>query len=122
MKTALVIEDNPVAAGIYQSLLKAQGFTVEVASDGEAGMQMVKRMRPDVVLLDLILPKVDGADVLRQIRAMPETATMPVIIVSNAYSQSRIDELWAAGATLVLTKASSTPKELVKAVESIVAG
>ncbi len=121
MRTALVVEDNPVAAGIYRSLLKGQGFTVEVASDGEVGLQMAKRMRPDVVLLDLILLKIDGAAVLRQIRATPETATTPVIIVSNAYSQARIDELWAAGASLVLTKASSTPKELLHAVKSVVA-
>ena len=103
MKTIVIVEDNPVAAGIYRSLLAGQGFTVEVAADGEAGVEAVRRVRPDLVLLDLVLPKIDGAAVLRQIRATPETAATPVVLISNAYNQSRIDELWAAGATLVLT-------------------
>ena len=121
MKTIVIVEDNPVAAGIYRSLLAGQGFTVEVAADGEAGVEAVRRVRPDLVLLDLVLPKIDGAAVLRQIRATPETAATPVVLISNAYNQSRIDELWAAGATLVLTKASSTPKELVRTIKSVIA-
>jgi CheY-like chemotaxis protein len=120
MKTILIVEDNPLAAGIYRSLLSSQGFAVEVAADGVAGVETVKRVHPDLVLLDLVLPKIDGAEVLRQIRADAETAATPVVLLSNAYSQSRIDELWAAGATLVLTKASSPPKQLAETIKSLV--
>jgi CheY-like chemotaxis protein len=121
MKTIVIVEDNPVAAGIYRSLLAGQGFAVEVATDGETGVETVKRVRPDAVLLDLILPRMDGTEVLRQIRAAPETSATPVVLISNAYSRSRVDDLWAAGATLVLTKAASTPKDLLKAINSVVA-
>ena len=57
MKKILVVEDNAVVAGVYRAKLQAEGFQVEVAADGQAGLEMIERTRPDLVLLDLILPK-----------------------------------------------------------------
>ena len=95
VKRIIVIEDNVMAASLYQAALTRDGYGVEVASDGEAGLAAIARARPDLVLLDLMLPKVDGSEVLRRIRATPDLATLPVIITSNAYTAPRLEELQA---------------------------
>jgi CheY-like chemotaxis protein len=117
MKRIVVIEDNALAARLYESTLTREGFQVEVAQDGEAGLAAIARSSPDLVLLDLMLPKVGGFEVLRQIRAMPGLATLPVIVTSNAYTAPRLEELRRAGATLIMTKASMSPKELTRVIQ-----
>jgi CheY-like chemotaxis protein len=116
MKQILVIEDNAVAASLYRSVLSAAGYHVDVASDGEEGLAAIHKTHPDLVLLDLMLPKIEGIEVLRQIRSDPALKSMPVMITSNAYTSARMDELWAAGATQILTKAKMTPKEIARVV------
>ena len=92
MKRIIVIEDNVMAANLYQTVLTREGYQVEVASDGEAGLAAIARSSPDLVLLDLMLPKVDGFEVLRRIRATPDLVGLPVIITSNAYTAPRLEE------------------------------
>ena len=121
MKRIIVIEDNVMAANLYQAALTRDGYLVEVASDGEAGLAAIARSSPDLVLLDLMLPKVDGLEVLRRIRAMPDLAGLPVIITSNAYTTPRLEELRLAGATHIVTKASMSPKELAHIVRQALA-
>lgn len=116
MKRIIVIEDNVMAASLYQAALTREGYGVEVASDGEAGLAAIARAKPDLVLLDLMLPKVDGSEVLRRIRATPDLATVPVIITSNAYTAQRLVDLRQAGATQIMMKASLSPKELTRVV------
>jgi DNA-binding response OmpR family regulator len=116
LKRIIVIEDNVMAANLYQTALTREGYQVEVASDGEAGLAAIARSSPDLVLLDLMLPKVDGFEVLRRIRATPDLVGLPVIITSNAYTAPRLEELRQAGATQIVTKASMSPKELARVV------
>jgi len=65
MKLIVIIEDNAVAANLYRAALSREGYKIEVATDGESGLDAITRLKPDLVLLDLMLPKVDGATVLR---------------------------------------------------------
>ncbi len=116
MKRILVIEDNAMAANLYQAALTRDGYRVEVATDGEAGLAAIARTSPDLVLLDLMLPKVDGFEVLRRIRATPDLAMLPVIITSNSYTAPRLEELRKAGATQIVTKVSLSPKDLTRVV------
>lgn len=116
MKRIIVIEDNAMAANLYQTALTRDGYRVEVASDGEAGLAAIARSSPDLVLLDLMLPKVDGFEVLRRIRSIPDLASLPVIVTSNAYTAPRLEELRQAGATQIVTKASLSPKDLARVV------
>lgn len=117
MKNILVIEDNSIVASIYRGALAKAGYRVEVATDGHAGLAAALRLHPDLILLDLMLPKIDGVSVLRQLRANPDFATTPIIVSSNSYSASRAEEIWQAGATQLLTKANSSPKELVRVIQ-----
>jgi CheY-like chemotaxis protein len=116
MKQILVIEDNAVAANLYRMTLSNAGYEVAVAADGESGLAAAASTHPDLVLLDLMLPKVAGLEVLRQIRSNPELAGVPVMVTSNAYTGARLDELRTAGATQILTKAKVSPKELTRVV------
>jgi DNA-binding response OmpR family regulator len=117
-KRILIIEDNNVLASVYGSSLTQAGFHVSVANDGQTGLDQVTTFAPDLVVLDLMLPKVDGIEVLRRIRAIEGNATLPVIVFSNSYTSDRTRDVWSAGATQVLVKASCPPKQLVQVVGS----
>jgi len=121
MMKVLIIEDNVTVTTLYRNMLRAAGFVVEAAADGAKGLAAVSSFRPDVVLLDLMLPAIDGLSVLRTLRADPEWTALPIVVFSNSYSGQRLTEVWEAGATQVLAKASSTPKQVVEAVRATVA-
>jgi DNA-binding response OmpR family regulator len=120
LKRIVIIEDNAMAANIYQSTLSRQGFSVEVATDGERGLATVVGSPPDLILLDLMLPKIDGAELLRRMRATETLATVPIIVISNAYTPARLDSIREAGATKIVSKANMSPKQLVSIVEEFI--
>jgi len=115
MSKIVVVEDQQVLATVYRNKFVAEGYQVEVASDGEAGLALINTTQPDLVILDLILPKMNGIDVLKNVRANPVFQTLPVIIFSNA---SLVEEAWKAGATMVLSKSSHSPKQIVESVRA----
>lgn len=98
---------------IYRTKFQSEGFEVDVATDGQSALDFLKKSAPDLVLLDLQLPKVNGVEVLKHIRARPETRSVPVIVFSNAFMGKLIEDAWKAGATKCLTKANCTPKQLI---------
>ena len=118
MKRVLIIEDNQVLANLYRSSLVGAGFAVDVAPDGEAGLANARASVPDIILLDLMLPKKSGLDVLNNLRADERLKSVPVLLLSNAYTPARTKELWDAGATQVLVKANTTPKQILESVRT----
>lgn len=114
----LIIEDDQLVANIYRNKFALEGFQAETARDGESGLEMVRRFRPDAVLLDLMLPKVTGIEVMKQIRAEQEFKNLPIIVFSNTYLTQVVQEAWNAGATKCLSKANCTPKHVIDAVRS----
>lgn len=120
MKKILLIEDDQIIANIYRNKLTQEGFTVETAFDGEVGLEMVKAFRPDVVLLDLQLPKLPGLELIKIVRGLPDFATTPLLVFSNTYQTSQVQEALKAGATKCLSKASCTPRHVIDAVRSVV--
>jgi CheY-like chemotaxis protein len=83
VKTILLVEDNPVIVLAYCRHLEGIGFRVEVADDGLAAMKMLRSLKPDLVLLDIMMPRVDGTVVLKYIRSEPELKAIPVIVLSE---------------------------------------
>jgi CheY-like chemotaxis protein/HPt (histidine-containing phosphotransfer) domain-containing protein len=116
MKKIAIIEDDLIVANIYRNKLTVDGFQVEVAHDGPAGLELVKRLSPDIVLLDLMLPKMPGLEVLKLIRAEPDFQAIPVIVFSSTYLTNVVQDAWKAGATKCLSKASCTPKQIIEVV------
>lgn len=119
MKKIVVVDDQPVLTSIYRAKFSAEGLHVDVASDGQQALDVIRRVRPDLVLLDLMLPKVSGLEVLKQLRADPDFKAMPIVVFSNAAQPTTVEDAWAAGATLVLSKSNTSPKQLVAAVQSV---
>lgn len=104
MHTILLIEDDPLSARLADLILTFEGYEVTIASDGVKGLEMAKDACPDLVLLDLMLPGIDGLEVLTQLRACPKTAGARVVIVS---SKAQVEDKEAAaeiGADAYLTK------------------
>lgn len=122
MKRIFIVDDDVTTTNVYKAMFEGEGFYVDTAADGEIARDMLKTLRPDVVLLDLILPKVHGVEVLRYIRSEPAIKSVPVVVFSNAYLASMVKAAWAAGANMSLTKANCTPERLLEAIRTAMAG
>lgn len=122
MNKVLIIEDDQIVGTIYRRKFNGEGFEVELSADGEAGLQAVETFEPDAVVLDLMLPKLNGVEVLKRIRANEKTATMPVVVLSNAYLSNLLREAHDAGANQCLIKASASPKQVVEAIRRALRG
>ena len=115
--TVLLIEDDEAAAEMYRLRLAADGYTVAIARDGEEGVRLAEETRPDLVYLDLRLPKLDGFQVLERLRSSPTTAVIPVVILTN-YGEPELRERGLKlGALEFLVKADTTPAYLSEGVE-----
>src|SRR5258706_4153857 len=120
MKKILIIEDDPIVAHIYRTRLQKEGYDVEVAPDGQSGFYRIHEFRPDAVLLDLMLPKMNGIDILKKIRAQGQFCKTPIIVFTNAYVPNMIHESFGAGATQVFNKATLTPRQILDALHSAI--
>ncbi|HWX21766.1 MAG TPA: response regulator [Candidatus Binatia bacterium] len=118
MKKILIIEDDQIVANIYRNKFSVEGYDVITAADGEAGLESLRSFRPDAIVLDLLLPKISGVDLMKKIRAEPEFQQVPIIVFSNTYLTNMVQEAWKAGATKCLSKANCTPKQLIDVVRS----
>jgi CheY-like chemotaxis protein len=119
MKKILIIEDDPLVTRIYRQKYEAAGYGVASAEDGEKGLQKVKDLRPDLVHLDLMLPKMSGVAVIRKIRSQPEFKTMPILVLSNTYATDLIGEAKQAGANRCISKVKSSPKLVLDVVSEL---
>jgi CheY-like chemotaxis protein len=113
MKKVLIIEDDPIVSHIYCSRLEKEGFEVEVATDGQAGYYRLYESKPHAMLLDLMLPKLNGIDLLKKIRATREFEKLPVVVFTNAYVANMIHESFSAGASAVYNKSTVTPRQII---------
>lgn len=122
-KRILFIEDDRFIADMYRLGLESRGWSVEIAHDGAEGLRMAMEAPPALILLDLLLPRMDGFEVLRQLRAQESTRNTPVLIVSNASGLGgREGEARALGIEDWMVKANTTPAALVTRVGRILAG
>ena len=121
MHTIVVIEDQPVLASAYRNKFQGEGFNVEVALDGEQGLDLITRIKPDLVLLDMHLPKLSGLEILRKVRSNHQFQGLPIIVFSNLTKPGAIEEAWQAGATMVLSKFNTSPKRVLESVQGILA-
>ena len=119
MPKILTIEDDKFLRELIQRKLESVGFEAPGAVDGESGLEKIKSEKPDLVLLDLVLPGVDGFEVLRISKLAPETKNIPIIIFSNLGQQEDVDKALSLGAADYLVKAHFTPNEIVEKVKQI---
>jgi DNA-binding response OmpR family regulator len=113
MKKVLVIEDEQLIADLLQRKLQGEGYYALVARDGEKGLEAIKKERPDLVLLDILLPRMNGFEVLAEIKKDKTFADTPFIIISNSGQTTEIDRAKEVGVKDWLIKTEFDPKEVV---------
>lgn len=112
-KVLLLVEDDPLLINMYQTKFSSEGFQVFTATDGQAGLILAQTEKPDIVLLDIMMPKLDGIEVLRRIRQDPKLKTVPVLMLSNLSEIAKQKEAIELGAKEFLVKANFTPTQIV---------
>jgi len=117
----LLIEDNPDTQQIYKDVFEREGFQVLTGSDGEMGLRYAQSTSPDVILLDLMLPKLKGFDLLKRLRAHEETRRIPVAIFSALADPSDRKIAADLGVTEYAVKSMNTPKQIVCRVRALLA-
>ncbi len=117
MKRILFIEDESVLQKTFGEILEQEGYEVISALDGEIGLRLAKEKKPDLILLDLILPKIHGFDVLKKLKEDKETQGIPVIILTNLEGIGDVDKALELGATTYLVKAQYTLEEMVEKIK-----
>ncbi len=119
MKTILFIEDESVLQKSFEKMFKKEGYRTLSALNGDIGLNLTRKEKPDIILLDLILPKKNGFEVLAELKSDPETKDIPVIILTNLERTEDIDKALEIGATTYLVKTNYTLKEIIEKVEKI---
>lgn len=117
----LIVEDDTFLAGIYANKFEKESFQVLLAVDGEAGLQSAKKDHPDIILLDILLPKLDGFEVLEQLKADSSLRKIPVVLLTNLGQKEDVDKGLQLGAADYLIKAHFMPSETVDKVKKILA-
>ena len=115
----LLVEDDKFLRELLAGKLEREGYTVLGAFDGEEAMQHIKTSRPHLILLDLVLPGMDGFEILTTLKQGTETANIPVIVLSNLGSREDIDKAMNLGARDFMVKAHHTPQEILEAIKKI---
>jgi DNA-binding response OmpR family regulator len=122
MKKILIIEDDQIVANVYRNKLVVEGYLAEIALDGESGLKLMRTFQPDAIVLDLMLPKMSGIEVINKIRSEPEFSKLPVIVLSNTYLTNLIQDAWKAGATKCVSKINCSPKVLLELMRRTIGG
>jgi len=114
----LFVEDDPSVAQMYRLKLELDGYDVEVATDGEKALEIARSNEPDIIFLDIRLPKLDGFGVLEALRKDPRTERLPVVILSNYSEKQLIERGLRMGARDYLIKTQTTPARLSLGLET----
>ncbi len=118
-RCVLLVDDDPFIVAVYVAKLKRAGLDVDAVTDGAEALRRLSSVRPDLVILDLNMPKLNGIEVLKHIRNTPTLATLPVLVLTNVCSDSVMREAWEARPTRYLIKRETTPNAVVEEVVAL---
>jgi DNA-binding response OmpR family regulator len=121
-KRILLVEDDRFLRRACETSLRQRGFTVIAAADGEEGLRLARAEHPDLILLDLLMPKLSGVEVLRALKADVGTKAIPVLILSNSSREEDVSEVISLGAVAYWVKANLSLKELGERVARLLEG
>jgi DNA-binding response OmpR family regulator len=116
----LVVEDEEILLTALSEELRQEGFDVVTAADGVAGVDQASAEKPDLILLDLMMPKLDGLGALKQLKDKPETKDVPVMILTNLSDYEKVSDALSLGATDYLVKANYRLEELISKIKFFV--
>lgn len=119
MPKILIVEDDPFLLKMYAKKLQVEGFEVEIARDGEEGLLKLKSYMPDLVLMDVMLPKLNGLEAIDKAKADPQTKNIPILVLSNLSASADTETAVKKGAVGYLIKSDYTPSQVVGKVKEI---
>ncbi|MBI5357410.1 response regulator [Candidatus Saccharibacteria bacterium] len=122
MVKILLTEDDALMARMYQKIFTFEGFEVDVASNGQECLDKVRTNVPTIILLDVMMPVMNGLDTLEKLKADPATKSIPVIMLTNLAGQQDAEAALAKGAVKYIIKSEHEPKQIADMVKEIVAG
>lgn len=114
-----IIEDDPIIAQMYRMKFETEDFEVQTAANGKLGVALAEKMRPDIILLDLRMPEMSGAEALAEIRKTDWGKDIPVLILTNIGEEEAPDELRALRVHSYIVKANLTPRQVVARVKEV---
>lgn len=117
----LLVEDDIPLRDMYQTRLTVDGYEVITASNGEEGLARAVEEKPDLILLDIMMPKISGFDVLEILKNTPETKNIPIIVLTALIQEEDIKRAKEGGAVEYIIKSSSTPAEVIEKIEKVLA-
>lgn len=117
-KLLLLIEDNPLLTSMYQAALEKAGFEVVFAHDGESGLSLIHEKKPDAIILDILMPGIDGFTVLKDLRDNKETKDIKVIVLTVLTKKEDIEKARKMGVVDYLIKSELTLAEIVEKIKS----
>ncbi|MDP4038945.1 MAG: response regulator [bacterium] len=117
-KVVLLVEDNDFVRKMYQFKLAKSGIEVIEAQDGESALKAIKEQKPDLVLLDIMMPGMSGIDVLKQLKKDKIVPKIPVIVLTNVMNQQSIEECKKLGALDYIVKTDLTPSQVLDKIQA----
>jgi two-component system, OmpR family, alkaline phosphatase synthesis response regulator PhoP len=120
MSKVLVVEDDRFLTSAYRAKMVKSGYEVQMAGDGEEAITILQQFHPDIILLDLVMPRKDGFTTLAEIKQQSNLKDIPVIVASNLGQKEDIDKAMALGATDFIIKSDLSMDDLVTKIETII--
>lgn len=118
-KTILLVEDDAFVSDIYQTKISSEGYEVVLAENGLEAMKKLENIIPDLILLDIVMPYMDGMETLQKIKAEERLKKIPIILLTNLSDKEKIEEAMGAGADDFLIKSHFTPSEVISKVNML---
>jgi twitching motility two-component system response regulator PilH len=122
MAKILITEDDSLMSRMYQKIFTFEGYEVVLATNGEEGVEKARSERPTIILLDVMMPKMNGMQALEKLKADPDTKSIPVIMLTNLAGQQDAETALSKGAVKYIVKSEYEPKQVATMVKEILAG
>lgn len=118
-KSILIVDDDLTLREMYEARLKAEGFSVDSAKDGEEAVQKAKTNKPNIILLDIMMPKINGLDVLKMLKADDETKEIPILMLTALIQEADKQKGLASGADDYIVKSETMPGEVIAKIKEV---
>lgn len=121
MTKILLIEDDPLIFRLYQKLFSLESYETELAEDGQAGLDALKHFQPDIILLDIMMPNMNGIEMLTHLKTNDETKNIPVVVLTNVADMNVTNIALSKGAVVVIIKSQSEPADVIATIKGVLA-
>lgn len=121
MAKILIVEDDPLMLRMYQKIFTFEKYDVTTATDGQDGVEKARTLKPTLILLDIMMPKMNGIDALTKLKSDPDTKTIPVVMLTNLAGEQDAETAMMKGAVKYIVKSQYEPKQIVNMVKEIIA-